>query len=369
MVRNGIFCIVLIASFSCTRERAQNAVIRLGKPAVVADLAVSLKSTAWGSSGELALSTTDGRVAVVGADGAGPVWITDTSPKDSVSSKASGDDATVADASAKQPQKLLPIVADFDGTSLLLLRGTSISWWRVRPKVKLLGELVGPQRITAAVLQGDGKHALFGTEQGHLLQWTGASSKEARALPKLACSGMYVQSHHMRLPVKQRCPYGTYLPPATLGGKGICTYPVTHLRRHEAQIAIVCRTGDVTLWNTKSKKRRHFVAGALVDLAIVNADHIALLGHSGTIRVRDFSQNKTVTEFNVKDANQIAATDTALAVGSGKTLRIYSLSGKRIKQHVLNGKVFGLGATADRVFWVDQAGFLGDWKTTAAASQ
>ena len=155
---------------------------------------------------------------------------------------------------------------------------------------RVIGEqLRGPQPITAAALGAGERVAFFGTSRGHVLRWRLGAKAEAELVAGATCGGRQVLRNRLNLPVKQRCPYGTYF--ADTGGprvKHVCLYPVTQLSRAGKLLACACRTGDLTLLDLGDRRLRHAAPGALRSLALSgDGKLVAALRGDGELRVLD----------------------------------------------------------------------------------
>ena len=282
--------VVLCSALGGCRKDTQGSrpKVRMPQLLVEAELGVEASMGAVAADGWLAVGTRGGGVLLVSADRKQRRWVLPGAEESGVDGGVDG----AGEGGDTRPRHDGPISAlafSRDGTRLLSAGGRSILWWQVRPSTKLLAQIRGPQAITAAVLDATDRFALLGTFQGHVLRWP-LNTRPAQPLPRLSCGGMAVGGQLKHLPAERRCPSGTFV--ELPGGRGVCTYPATHLLRQGKRFALACRTGTVTLFELESGLPRYYLAGALTAMAFITPERMLFARRDGEARVYDFSRKK-----------------------------------------------------------------------------
>jgi hypothetical protein len=207
------------------------------------------------------------------------------------------------------------------GSRLLSVGGKTAAYWDTTTR-KLMRKVRGPETITAATLQPEGNYAFIGTARGHVLRWVPPSPR-AQPVAAAACGGTRVAPARMRLPRRQRCPYGAYVepddqPPA-------CLYPVTHLRFvFENSLVRVCRTGDGLIIDLNTLSKTYFTPGHLRSLTPVGRD-LALGRDDGPVRLYSSHHRRIVRAYRPSDepAGTLAGANDAVVAAQGRVLRVW----------------------------------------------
>jgi hypothetical protein len=320
--RLGLALGLILTLLGCKETKAGPR-IRLGPAALIARLPVQPSSAVRTPDGALVVGTRDGRLLLREPSGE-QRWITpEATPTSNPATKRERAPTTRPTARYDGPVRALAISSD--GRRLLAAGGRRIAWWQIRPKPALLAELVGPQTITAAVLTPAGKTALFGTSQGHLLEWT-LDQREAKALTGLSCGALPASRQRQKLPPAKRCPYGTYI--ELPSGRGVCTYPLTHLVRQGDLIARACRTGVVAFFHHGKPAHHHTQAGALTALAFADDNRVVFARKDGELRLYDLKAKEVLATFNQKSPTVMDTSGELTAIASKRELRIWRSKGE-----------------------------------------
>lgn len=329
--------------------------VRMPQLVVEAELGVEACMGAVAADGRLAVGTRGGGVLLVSADRKRRSWVLSQAEGSGVDGGVDGGGEGVD----TRPQHDGPISAlafSRDGRRLLSAGGRSILWWQVQPSVKLLAQIRGPQAITAAVLDAQDRFALLGTFQGHVLRWP-LNAGPAQPLPRLSCGGMAVGGRLKHLPPERRCPAGTFV--ELPGGRGVCTYPATHLLRHGKRFALACRTGTVTLFEIDRGLPRYYLAGALTAMALISRDRMLFARRDGEARVYDFANKKLLASFRPGFVPTVvgAAQDHALLLAGKAKLALFSHSGQSLRRATIEDKPAWIGTDhSAQTRWISDKG-------------
>jgi len=261
---------------------------------------------AAGSRGTLAVGTREGGVLLADLAGHAPRWL-----------------LRPAAAAPLLDGPVTALVFSADGRRLLAAGGRAITWWQVDPP-RLLGQLRGPQAITAAVLAPGDAAAFFGTDQGFVQRWR-LDRREAEAALRLGCELIVLEYQRARLPLARRCPFGTFVQTHEL--RPACAYPVTQLVRQGAALAQACRTGTTSVITLPRGPVQHTLAGALGALAFDPRGRLLLAREDGELRLYDPAARAVVRAWpQAGRARALAAADdlAALAEADG-VVRLWDL--------------------------------------------
>ncbi|MBK8481801.1 MAG: hypothetical protein IPL40_11575 [Proteobacteria bacterium] len=284
-------------------------VLRFGPLRLVAALAVQATVAAAGRGGALAVGTREGGVLLTNLGGGRalpPRWL-----------------LPPAGAAAVLDGPVTALAFSADGRRLLAAGGRAIGWWQVDPP-RLLGQLRGPQAITAAVLAPGDAGALFGTDQGFVQRWR-LDRREAEPAAGLGCELIVLEYQRARLPLARRCPFGTFVQTHDL--RPACAYPLTQLTRRGALLAQACRTGTASLITLPQGATQHTLAGALGALAFDPRGRLLLARADGELRLYDPTARAVVRVWpRAGEARALAAADDLAALaGADGSLRLWDL--------------------------------------------
>ncbi|MBK6847717.1 MAG: hypothetical protein IPG96_09335 [Proteobacteria bacterium] len=273
---------------------------------LVAALGVPATAAAPGPRGTLAVGTREGGVLLADLEGHAPRWL--------------------LRAEAAAPLLDGPVTAlafSADGERLLAAGGHAITWWQLDPP-RLLGQLRGPQIITAAVLAPGDRAAFFGTDQGFVQRWR-FDRREAEAALRLGCELIVLEYQRARLPLARRCPFGTFVQTHEL--RPACAYPVTQLVRQGATLAQACRTGTTSVIPLPRGPVQHTLAGALGALAFDPRGRLLLAREDGELRLYDPATRAVERAWPQAGRAQALATadDLAALADADGTLRLWDL--------------------------------------------
>jgi len=186
------------------------------------------------------------------------------------------------------------LVISRSGNFLLSLGGNSAATWQISKNPRLLHQIAGPQRLTAGTFSPDERTRYFATDQGFVMAWKDGDLA-ASPLNQFTCEGMAVLPHRRFLPIKERCPYGSYVEPST--GPPACMYPVTHLQVHASRLIRACRTGTLGLLSLTTGQREYSIVGHLSGLLAFDRQRLLLLRQDGELRFYFFNHKKPPTSF------------------------------------------------------------------------
>ena len=264
--------------------------------------------------GRILLRTTSGQVR----------WLGAVPAASQASSQPIG--APGADAS-RSPHRgaIVALVFSRDGQRLLSAGGKTIALWSVA-EGRLLHQLRGPQRLTAAVFGPRGKSAYFATDEGHVLRW-GLDEREAEAQRELSCGARIVNPLRRQLPRRERCPFGRF---GQQGGHSYCVYPATHLVRQGFQLARACRTGDLSVTDLASKRAVHAITEGVGALGFFRQDQLVIAENEGRL-TRHSLKGKAEREARrgVARPKTFAALKDVFALGHPRLISVWSASGER----------------------------------------
>ena len=214
------------------------------------------------------------------------------------------------------------------GERLLVAADKSVVLWDP-VKGARLKDVTGPQQITALAVDGKGKVAFFGTDQGHVLSWD-LARRGAEAVAGFPCGATGIAPARLQLPPSKRCKFGTYF--QSPDGQHACLYPVSHLLVQGDRLLRACREGTLAARELSAGKNAGwFTAGHLAALAHLPPDRLLLARQEGQLNIYSPGDNKLIHALVAPAVPPLAAaaSEHLLVVFQGAEARIWSRPGRK----------------------------------------
>ena len=265
------------------------------------------------------------RAAPIGARGlrsdAGPSGSTGNGEPAFDAGVSARDSASPTEVSHAGPIRTLMLSQD--GARLLSVGGKTIILWQLG-SIRQLEHLTGPQSLTAAVFTSDERGAFFSTDHGFVLRWT-FGAQESEAVRGMACPVLSVERRRAHLPEAKRCPYGTFV--ENERGQRYCMYSVTAMARNTRFLARVCRTGDLTVMDLKTRALQHRTVGAVTAAMFIDDHRLVLVDKRGELSLYDARSRALRLVAQTGDRVVALAADTRhAALANGKKTMIVNLT-------------------------------------------